>query len=70
MTHRHSDELTLTALRLRHEGYTSEQIAERIGTSPEWVRTATVRVAKDDTAAGDDVSGFYAWFGDRGRRRV
>jgi hypothetical protein len=68
MTHRQSDEMTLTALFLRDEGLTSDQVAERIGTSPEWVRTATVRVAKEDTATGDDVSGFYGWFGDRRRR--
>jgi hypothetical protein len=68
MTARAADELTLAFLRLRHEGLTSDQVAERFGVTGERVRTATVRVAKDDIATGDDTSGFYRWFGDTALR--
>jgi hypothetical protein len=65
---RQSDELTLRALKMRDEGLTSFQVAERLGQRPEWVRTATARVAKDDRATGDDCAGFYEWFNDTTRR--
>lgn len=69
MTTRAADDRVLSFLRLRHEGYTSGQIGERFCVAPERVRTATVRVAKDDMATGDDgLAGFYAWLGDRSVR--
>lgn len=64
-----SDEQTIEWLRLRDKGLTSVQIADRYLVSPERVRTATVRVVKDDLATGDRVAKrFYGWFGNTARR--
>jgi len=65
---RASDDLTLRSLKMRDAGMTSQEVAKEIGKSPEWVRTATARVVKDDLATGDDCTGFYDWFNDTTRR--
>lgn len=48
ITERESDERAIRMVKLRGKGYTPAQIGRRIGMSPQFVSTATLRVRNDD----------------------
>lgn len=65
VTTRHEDAKLLTAIRMREDGFTSAEIAERLGYREEYVRAARNRVLNADIAESgepeDIVRAGYGW---------